>query len=91
MNMLSKNAEYFNVHNHSFLDTKNIVELDYPGRIIDNSTSKRKYITFFAILRLRRYCIKLQIKSIQDAKILATENILKELFKYLGVNMYFCT
>ena len=69
---------------------KNIVELDYPERLLDDSTSKRKYITFFAILRLRRYCIKLQIKSIQAAKILAAENILKELFKYLGVNMYFC-
>ena len=91
MNMLSKNAEYFNVHNHSFLDTKIIFELDYPGRLLDNSTSKRKYITFFAILRLRRYCIKLQIKSIQAPKILATENILKELFKYLRVNSYFCT
>ena len=91
MNMLSKNAEYFNVHNHSFLSTKNILELDYPARFLDNSTSKRKYITFFAILRLRSYCIKPQIKCIQAAKILATENILKELFKYLGVNMYFCT
>ena len=70
---------------------KIIFELDYPGRLLDNSTSKRKYITFFAILRLRRYCIKPQIKGVQAPKILATENILKELFKYLGVNMYFCT